>query len=119
MGTEPRLKPLPAAHRAPFRRLRGLLMVLSNLARSAFVAGSLIARRNRSMSACVMRRLRGLRTYRQRIADLSLTERTPDFCIIAGGFNDYDKDAAALRVEVAATIQAARGWRTRTRAAPR
>lgn len=49
-----------------------------------------------------------LRTYRQRISDLSLTERAPDFCVIAGGFNDFDKDAAALRVEVAATIQAAR-----------
>ena len=48
------------------------------------------------------------RTYRQRVTDLSLTERTPDFCVIAGGFNDYDKDAAALRVEVALMIQAAR-----------
>lgn len=49
-----------------------------------------------------------LRTFRQRISDLSLTERAPDFCIIAGGFNDYDKDADLLRAEVAATVQAAR-----------
>lgn len=48
------------------------------------------------------------RTFRQRISDLLLTERPVDFALIPGGFNDFDKDPAALRTEVALTVQEAR-----------